>query len=370
MTKFEELWARAEAGDEDAIFALVEGFDRVNRPTDSVNVLWRAAQRGNALARLTLGARAIEGGVPQLGPADAAALIEDSVRQGNRQATEILAALISIGRAPGGMERALDMLLRSAELGSPSARSQLVLLTSDRALAASALANGNRPGIWPRLREAVDVRSLLLMPDIKWLSESPQIGIMEHFVDGDVCDWLIGRAAPRLQRSQVYSDDGGSSQLSDARTNSGAGFSLTNYDVLMGLTWRRIALAVGLPLSQVENFSVLHYSPGEEFRDHYDFHPDTPNYREVIEKSGNRILTFLIYLNDDYAGGETAFPRLGISHKGRRGGALFFFNVSPDGKPDMRTLHAGQPPASGEKWIVSVFVRDKPMSPMVSAAAG
>ena len=146
MTKFEELWARAEAGDEDAIFALVEGFDRVNRPTDSVNVLWRAAQRGNALARLTLGARAIEGGVPQLGPADAAALIEDSVRQGNRQATEILAALISIGRAPGGMERALDMLLRSAELGSPSARSQLVLLTSDRALAASALANVNRPG--------------------------------------------------------------------------------------------------------------------------------------------------------------------------------------------------------------------------------
>lgn len=75
---------------------------------------------------------------------------------------------------------------------------------------------------------------------------------------------------------------------------------------------------------------------------------------------GQRILTFLLYLNDDFEGGETEFPLAGIRHKGKKGDALFFWNVHPDGRLDRQTLHAGLPPGIGEKWLLSQWVRNKP----------
>ena len=35
-------------------------------------------------------------------------------------------------------------------------------------------------------------------------------------------------------------------------------------------------------------------------------------------------------------------------------------NALPNGKPDTRMVHAGRPPTSGEKWIVSQFIRNRP----------
>ena len=62
---------------------------------------------------------------------------------------------------------------------------------------------------------------------------------------------------------------------------------------------------------------------------------------------------------DDYEGGETAFPKLGIRHKGKRREGLLFVNALPSGPPDLRMVHAGTPPTSGEKWIVSQFIRNR-----------
>jgi len=47
-------------------------------------------------------------------------------------------------------------------------------------------------------------------------------------------------------------------------------------------------------------------------------------------------------------------------HKGRRGEGLYFVNAN-DGGADVRTLHAGLRPRAGEKWIVSQFVRSRPV---------
>jgi hypothetical protein len=76
--------------------------------------------------------------------------------------------------------------------------------------------------------------------------------------------------------------------------------------------------------------------------------PEIPNYEQEIEKNGQRVLTFLVYLNDDYDGGETDFPGLGIAHKGRRGQGLFFVNALDDNEPDLRTVHTGRAPTKGE----------------------
>ena len=78
---------------------------------------------------------------------------------------------------------------------------------------------------------------------------------------------------------------------------------------------------------------------------------------------GQRVATVLVYLNEDYEGGETDFPELGLRHRGAKGDALAFFSVDAAGAPDPRTRHAGRPPASGEKWVLSQFIRDRRMVP-------
>ena len=136
---------------------------------------------------------------------------------------------------------------------------------------------------------------------------------------------------------------------------------LLDTDLIFVLSQLRMAACLGISLRQFEAATVLHYDEGEEITAHFDFvDPNIPDYDQELAKRGDRIVTFLMYLNDDYEGGETTFPRLGIEHKGRRGEGLFFVNAL-DGKADERTLHEGRAPVRGEKWIVSQFVRNRPV---------
>jgi len=125
----------------------------------------------------------------------------------------------------------------------------------------------------------------------------------------------------------------------------------------------RMSAACGLAERCMEAPTVLHYAPGEEIRDHYDFvDPNiSDDYPAEIARNGQRLVTFIVYLNDDYEGGETAFGKLGFQHKGTRGGGIYFVNALPDLSPDLRMVHAGKPTTRGEKWIVTQFIRDRPM---------
>jgi prolyl 4-hydroxylase len=110
----------------------------------------------------------------------------------------------------------------------------------------------------------------------------------------------------------------------------------------------------------LEMTAVLHYAPGQEFVPHFDFlDTDVPAYARDIAARGQRAATFLIYLNDDYEGGETEFPKLDWRCKGRKGDAILFWNLTPEGAPDERMLHAGLPPTKGEKWLLSQWLRQK-----------
>jgi predicted 2-oxoglutarate/Fe(II)-dependent dioxygenase YbiX len=140
-------------------------------------------------------------------------------------------------------------------------------------------------------------------------------------------------------------------------------------DVVLEVLRARIAVATHLPVPIFEPLQVLHYAVGQQFYPHNDFlDPDVSEFAELLRQFGQRIATVLIYLNDDYEGGETVFPKLGIRFRGRRGDALFFTNVDRAGRPDRLTTHAGTPPSSGEKWIISQWIRDQaPISPFAGA---
>jgi hypothetical protein len=106
--------------------------------------------------------------------------------------------------------------------------------------------------------------------------------------------------------------------------------------------------------------TVLHYLPGQTYKPHYDFiDPTVSLFHEELKERGQRCATALIYLSTVFTGGETDFPVLNWRYKGGAGDAIVFWNVSESGQPMPRSLHTGLPPTSGQKWLLSKWVRDR-----------
>jgi prolyl 4-hydroxylase len=260
---------------------------------------------------------------------------------------------------PQDWQAALDLLRRSAELGFPLAQSSLAALAGEWALA-NEIANGelNCPVDWSRLSDSIELINWLASPRPRIVSASPRIAVVEEFASPQICDWLIARARPKLAPAKVYDLVTGGPANEPVRTNSECHFPTSECDLVLQLLRRRIADVTETAIAGLEATAVLHYVVGQEFMPHYDFLDDTqPGPAKNIAESGQRVLTLLLSLNDDYEGGATIFPALGRSYRGRRGSALFFWNVEPDGTPDRRVLHAGVAPTRGEKWMLSQWVR-------------
>ena len=102
-------------------------------------------------------------------------------------------------------------------------------------------------------------------------------------------------------------------------------------------------------LALVEALQVLRYSPGQEYRPHFDWIDSAPN---------QRLWTALVYLNGDYEGGETAFVRTDLEIRGQAGDVLVFWNAQEDGHGDPLAEHAGLPVTSGVKYLATRWIRE------------
>jgi len=280
----------------------------------------------------------------------AVTMIDSAASGGDADALERQAIFEAMGCfRPPNWNRALDCLLAAAERGSRAAQRQLSLLAGRPAGDAD----------WQSMRAAIAIDDVVRAPVKRPLSERPRLRVMSGFATDGECAWLIERAHDRLTRATVVNPTG-AQNVRSVRTNSAVEFQVADMDLVVEAVRARISTAVNLPLPLFEPSQVLHYAPGQEFRPHCDyFDPALPGHADRLRQSGQRIATVLIYLNDDYSGGETSFPRAALSFRGKAGDALFMANVDRGGKPDPSTLHAGTPPGSGEKWIFSQWIRDK-----------
>jgi prolyl 4-hydroxylase len=306
----------------------------------------------DAAALTTLGKRLLIGdGVP-MSVSKAIATLRDAAAHGDGEAEALLAvcAAWGVGLARN-VDTALDHLARAAELGWTSALRELQVLARSPGANAAAL------------RSKIDIASLRSAPAARLAFEKPRIAVFERFATADECQWLIGRACGGLQRAKVYRDSA-TAQLAATRTNREMSLTIFNADVALSLIRDRIAAACGAPVTHFEIAKILHYSPGEQFALHADFiEAKTPELARELAARGQRTATFLIYLNEGYEGGATQFPRLDWQYRGARGDALMFGNVDANGAPDYDTVHAGMPPIYGEKWVLSQWIRTRPVGP-------
>ena len=338
--------------------------DAAGRHDEAINQLAIAAQRGDVEATTQLAKRLIVGDrAPRLRP-QGVGLLRDAVTAGGAEATDRLAVIAAAGAdGPPDWRAALRLLGLAAERGWDPARGQLEVLASmvGNETAASLGADDIKAArLAALLAEDAHLRQLLVPTAGSVLHSDPRIWIFPKFVSTNVCDWLIDRARGRLERARVYDAFKHTDFVDESRTNSAAIFHGMDADLVHLMVQARMGVACGQPVSHMEASTVLHYAVGETIDDHYDFvDPSHPNYDEEIRTFGNRVITFLIYLNADYEGGETAFPRLDIRHFGERGEGMFFVNTLDDGHANLQTLHSGRPPTSGEKWVFSQFVRNR-----------
>ena len=184
------------------------------------------------------------------------------------------------------------------------------------------------------------------------LHTSPRIGVIREFLSPDLCAFVRAKAMPMLRPSVVFDPRTGRSFEHPERRASAAPFPFMREGPVIHAINRRIAAATDTLCEQGEPIQMLSYGKGGEYRLHHDTSSQDPN---------PRIVTVLVYLNDEYEGGETYFPAIDYAFKGRTGDALIFHNVTEGSTADARATHAGRPVTSGRKLVLSKWIRANPL---------
>ena len=189
--------------------------------------------------------------------------------------------------------------------------------------------------------------------------QRPVVVTLASVLNNEECERLIGLATPRLRRSTVTDPRTGATTSADYRNSDSMFFRLREDPFITQLD-ERFAALMNCPVENGEGLQVLHYSQGGHYRPHFDFLvPSNATNAESIARSGQRLSTLIVYLNDVLEGGETVFPEIGLSVVPRRGDALYFEYTNSRLQTDVKTAHGGAPVGKGEKWIVTKWMRTR-----------
>ena len=323
-----------------ADIALALRHEKEGRSAEGMTLLAAAARSGDMQAAYLVALRLLKGQAQGPARAQAFEFIRQAASAGITEAVTFEAVAHAVGLEDGrpNWRAAVSTLQAAAARGDELARAQLATLPNAD------------PLLW-----------INAPPPATRIFPSPRVGVIEGFLPRPMCDWLIERTRPRLAPAEIM-NEAGQTLKAATRTNLGAHIALEHSDLVIQTARARIGTSLGVPIAHQEFPNVLNYNVGQQFRPHVDFlDPAIPGMHDDLKRGGQRIATFLIYLNEAFEGGETDFPNLNWRYKGKTGDALFFWNVSAAGQVERQLVHAGMPPTKGEKWLFSQWVRSKPL---------
>lgn len=196
--------------------------------------------------------------------------------------------------------------------------------------------------------------------------ERPALAVLADVLSPDECREIIALGRDRLRASTVMDPGTGRDTVARHRSSHGMFFRPQENPFVARLE-RRVAELMNCPLRNGEGFQLLRYHPGAGSAAHYDFlTPGTAANDASLARSGQRVSSLVIYLNDVERGGETVFPEIGLAVTPRRGHAVHFEYVNSRGDVDLKSVHAAAPVQAGEKWVLTKWMRERPF---VSAGA-
>ena len=169
----------------------------------------------------------------------------------------------------------------------------------------------------------------------------------------DECKQLIESSEGKGSRSTVMGENG----TSDVRTSTTTWMTKDN----AGDAWpivekiRHFAAKVtGIDdFTRYEDLQLVKYLPGQLYKSHFDSAVELSDSDDKL----HRVATFIVYLNDDFTGGETAFPKLDQKITPRQGHGALFYNLNPEGTEEAMSLHESIPVRTGVKYAVQLWIR-------------
>jgi prolyl 4-hydroxylase len=157
---------------------------------------------------------------------------------------------------------------------------------------------------------------------LKVESAEPRVFSLQDFLSHEECDQLIEMATRQgMKQSNVYSGSLAKHQRDSSTRSSSNTWLERSFSELTDQIYRQAAQILQMDESLLqapiddnihfyrhsiaESLQVVRYKLGEEYTPHHDW--TNPSQRHRLQPT--RFATLLLYLNDDFEGGQTVFPR-------------------------------------------------------------
>jgi hypothetical protein len=171
---------------------------------------------------------------------------------------------------------------------------------------------------------------------VHWTIVRVQAEQVKNFVSAEKCKELIDKAESiGFQDSQVLQENKATLDYS-SRSSKCCSFPIPELEDEL----RKI-----IGYMKFEGFQMLKYEKGNSFKPHYD------NGNGVTK----RLMTIIIYLNEEYKGGQTKFTNDGLVVTGETGKLLLWKNTNV-GAIDHFSMHEGAEVESGIKYVLVNWV--------------
>lgn len=177
--------------------------------------------------------------------------------------------------------------------------------------------------------------------------------ILNDFISKDHCKQIMDYSRNKLFDSEVV---GGKDKTI---RNSQQCWIPRNHPLAKPI-FEKVSQKFGIAIENSEDLQVVRYLPGQYYNEHHDSCCDNnEKCVEFVKRGGQRVLTVLIYLNNDFENGYTYFPKLNLKVKPPPGSAIVFRPLAQNSnKCHPSALHAGVSLTGGEKWVCNVWMRE------------
>ena len=327
LSQFEGPGAIAEAMPRHPMLNQAIALSNAGRNAEAVQLIRQVASTGDAEALGALAEMTWRGGLVEQDPRRARTLYEQAAARGLGKAALVVTNLLASGVA-GKQDWGQAMSRLRAEAGTFPARRRALELVEAMDLDAE----GNPRSAYKG----------------EQLSSDPEVSIFKHLFTEAECEYLMQATGDQFEPSMVYNSQRRLVR-DEIRTSDGATVHWLIEDPAIVALNRRIAAISHSHYEDGEALALLRYSPGQEYRPHFDF---------VNGATNRRLQTALVYLHDDYEGGETQFVRTGLAVKGDAGDVILFRNEGADGGPNPLSEHAGLPVTKGQKFLATRWIRE------------
>ena len=204
--------------------------------------------------------------------------------------------------------------------------------------------------------KAINV-TVIQLAEHKFL-EHPRISVFDNMLSNEFCDRLIAKHSrvgmnPNSgYQSRVESFAQVTEEVEDRGIS--LGVDPFDYDILA----TAVVQAARIPYSHIEAIDIYNYETGQFLAFHHDY-PYDPRQINYYKHGGDRVGTGIFYLNDNFIGGETYFPKHNVTITPKIGSFLYF-QQDYDEKTNWSTIHESKKISKGTKWIASCFFSDRP----------